>query len=649
MPGPATKQHRRAGVGSEQAPAPAPELLRPLGYKDETRSEMYQLAMYQLDQYRGTLVSARYAIPAKLLVQPPPPRETPLDDAGRQRRRRPLLLLLELKRMVRAAVARVVREHALLRVGIVTGEEEEEEEGKGNGKGKGKGAQPLPAWVGLDVVDLRWHVEWRCYGGDDDDDDDDDDHDNDHDAAGIVSREEEDEKDAAMPDAAAVTTLLDARFEELRSRPGWRVVVLHRRGADYMDVLLVWNHANWDGAGGRIFHEELLRNLNTVTRDAHEELEAEEPHPQPQRQQHQRQEREGDPDDDDEGEIVELASPAGADAGLPQPIEQLAKLPLTARYIAQTYLGIKLSRNRAAARWAPIVADAPPRTELGAFALDGAVLGRVLAACRRHGTTLTALLHGLAFASLASLVPTEAAPAFEAATPVDQRRFVPQTTSGGPPPERTLANYVTETTHTFTPAAAARMRAALAARTKRGGGGEDDKLGPEPTDLVWATAADVRAEIQRKLYRGLKNDAVGLMRFVDDWRAENLATARRPRRLSWIVTNLGALMPDRSDDGERDQGHNNEHRGGDDAAAAASRGGCCRSSSWSIRSAQFALAADVANTAINIAPISVRGRGGGGPLTVTCSWQAGGVVDEAGVGRRLVADLERWLVELAAS
>ncbi|KAI1373900.1 hypothetical protein F4677DRAFT_447872 [Hypoxylon crocopeplum] len=93
------------------------ELLRKLSY-----NETYQLAMYTLNQYRGTTVSCRYAIPPTLSKQ---------DN------------LPELKNKFEAAIMRTVLQHPVLQVGIVDAESK------------------VPIWTRLDRLDLGNHIEWR--------------------------------------------------------------------------------------------------------------------------------------------------------------------------------------------------------------------------------------------------------------------------------------------------------------------------------------------------------------------------------------------------------------------------------------------------------------------------------------------------------
>ncbi|RYP52383.1 hypothetical protein DL768_002414 [Monosporascus sp. mg162] len=94
-----------------------PKLVRKLG-----NNEAYQLAMYILDQYRGTSVSCRYVVPGNLTGRDQ--RETLIDK-------------------VQVAISDNVLKHPVLQVGIMNAEPNQ------------------PTFVRLDSLDLRQHIEWR--------------------------------------------------------------------------------------------------------------------------------------------------------------------------------------------------------------------------------------------------------------------------------------------------------------------------------------------------------------------------------------------------------------------------------------------------------------------------------------------------------
>ena len=66
-----------------------------------------------------------------------------------------------------------------------------------------------------------------------------------------------------------VRSQLDSRFNDLENRLGWRPRVLHDSDMGRLEVVFGWNHANFDGISGKIFHETLQRNLNAQNHEAH--------------------------------------------------------------------------------------------------------------------------------------------------------------------------------------------------------------------------------------------------------------------------------------------------------------------------------------------------------------------------------------------
>jgi hypothetical protein len=44
---------------------------------------------------------------------------------------------------------------------------------------------------------------------------------------------------------------LDAKLENIPTRPGWRVIVLHKADAESLEVLYIWNHVHHDGSSGK--------------------------------------------------------------------------------------------------------------------------------------------------------------------------------------------------------------------------------------------------------------------------------------------------------------------------------------------------------------------------------------------------------------
>lgn len=128
---------------------------------------------------------------------------------------------------------------------------------------------------------------------------------------------------------------------------------------------------------------------------------------------------------------------------------------------------------------------------------------------------------------------------FAARTPYDLRHYLPSHTREYPwlVPKESICNYVSVLDHKFHPDLVAKIRAEFS--PDRVAAGE-----PLPADImhtVWSVAARVRQEIKDMLDSGIVNDMIGIMKFAGDWRPQQESETRKPRYLSWLVTNLGVL------------------------------------------------------------------------------------------------------------
>ncbi|KAI0020117.1 alcohol acetyltransferase-domain-containing protein [Xylariomycetidae sp. FL0641] len=174
-----------------------PMQLYPFGHNT---SERYFQAMYNLGQYRGTLVGCQYVIP---------PRLRPLDMRDR------------LMQLVTRALVEIIEKHPMLRVGI---------EGAGS---------KWPKWVQLPSINLKDHIEWRFIDGTLEDFDN-------------ASRQ------AIVPQVDATFPDLESR-PGWRA-----LILLRTQETDFLDLMFTFNHVNMDGIGGKIFHEDVLRSLHTA-------------------------------------------------------------------------------------------------------------------------------------------------------------------------------------------------------------------------------------------------------------------------------------------------------------------------------------------------------------------------------------------------
>ncbi|KAJ4294217.1 Alcohol acetyltransferase [Kalmusia sp. IMI 367209] len=484
-------------------------------------NETYQLAMYLLDQYRGTILSCRYAVPPHLA---------------------PVESRTQLEEVVKIAIVDTIMRHPMLQVGMINA------------------TSKSPLWIQLQTLDLTQHIKWIYLGG---------------------------HVDFEQTVQETFRVQLDDHFPDLSiKQPGWKITIIRQGDAPIMEVLLTWNHPQFDGAGAKVIHEDFLEMLNNAENGAYERMSL-------------------------DGDILTLPE---APPFLPTPIESLKSLPLDLKYLTKVFWEeIRprfLNRDVSQAAWCPI-RSSPYKTQFRAFSMDNASLLTILALCRQNKTTITGLLNGLALIAFSSHLNSTVAPAFQSSTIMDHRRNLPPAPPEAPwvRSDRAVSNYVTQLPHRFNTELVARIRSKLPANSSEG-----RDLSADLQRELWAVSAQNRLDIVRKLEAGLRNDLVGVFKYVTDWQKTMRDMAKRTRQFTWLVTNVGVLDGNTSDDGQR----------------------------WSIDRAQFGLSAEIPAAAIEFAPISVAGRG----MCVSANWPDCAV--DPMLGERIMADLERWLAQLAS-
>ncbi|KAM0185773.1 hypothetical protein ACHAPI_012012 [Fusarium lateritium] len=442
-----------------------------------------------------------------------------------------------------AAVAQTVIQFPMLQVGLV---------GEGTRK---------PAWVSLPSVDLAAHIIWDVR-------------------ADSANYDEEFEANLGYQ--------LDAKFERLETQPGWRLLLMRTQTGDFVDAMFVWNHANTDGMGSKIFHQTLLKNLSEPSTTTPLK------------------------------ESSRVMTTAVSKERFPQPQEKLAKHRVTVGFtfseIWHNFGPSAFLSSTAKAIWAPI-RSTPFITRGKCINIDPVTLKQLLKVCREHETTLTGLLHGIMLACLSVNLSEGKAHAFNLATAMDQRKFMRKQDRPSKfaelNPEDSVQNCVASIYHTFNREIVSDIRAQ--ARMNNWASHPIHSLEP----MIWKAAKIIRGDIQDRLDLGLTNSVVGLMKLVIDWQEYHRSTLKKPRELSWIVTNIGVMDSKPKSVADKDHG-------------------------WSLAKARFTLCADVAGPAMQISTVSVKG----GSLAIDLTWQDLDELNE--VGTRLAQDLESWLTCLAA-
>ncbi|KAJ8123124.1 hypothetical protein ONZ43_g845 [Nemania bipapillata] len=449
------------------------------------------------------------------------------------------------------AISRVILKHAHLHIGLI---------GQNTNR---------PRWILLDSLNLADHIQWCTIKGN------------------SVDFEKE--------CLSRHRQLLDAKFTNPSTTPGWKIQVLRPEGARFVEVLFVFNHTNLDGISALIFHRDLLQSLRDNLQADGNGL---------------------------ENRVLKL--PPGSAGRLCPPPENLTGFPVDPRVMRKFLQDEARMRSAgypkqpAQANWTPITA-APFKTQFRSITISSQLVSELVTICRHHGTTLTGLFHGIALVSLAFLLEPSTASAFTSQTAMDLRRFLPSRHPLYPwyEPSIAISNYVTMLSHAFGEDLVAQIRALSPPE------GAVEKL---PTgallDLVWTSACKVRRDIKDKLQMGTRNDMVGFAQGVEDWRAQLKEEARKPRSVSWVVSNLGPI------DGSPKRRSSAEPANG---------------TGWAITGAKFVLCANVVAAALNISVVSVRD----GDLAVTCSWQD--CVIDSELADEFVTELEKWLKYIPVS
>ncbi|KAK4128293.1 hypothetical protein N657DRAFT_607509 [Parathielavia appendiculata] len=295
----------------------------------------------------------------------------------------------------------------------------------------------------------------------------------------------------------------DRPWPEIEHRPPWKLTVIVRDSAPedgriVLDAVFAVHHAVADGRSTALFHRKLLGELNHSSGQPAQLM----------------------------GRVLDVK---GAGVGeLVRPQEELVKFDLSWGFLLQTLWGelapAWLRRQQPAAPWAgKVITPAPCRTRLRLVTVPAVTVTGVLAACREHQTTLTPLLHALALASLARHVPEDEAVAFHSSTPIDLRPFIDSNSFLGGRSRDLFGVFVTGQYHTFGTSTITTLRA-------------------EPSlDQIWRVAVDLRGSMKQHINNIPRNDIMGVLGWITDWRKFWLSKVGKPRQQTWEVSNIGSM------------------------------------------------------------------------------------------------------------
>ncbi|KAF5549061.1 hypothetical protein FMEXI_4403 [Fusarium mexicanum] len=401
-----------------------------------------------------------------------------------------------------------------------------------------------PLWVRLDRIDFNNHITWS-----------------------------EPSEDAENSLRDALEWQVNHPYLNLERQPCWRVVI--HKYPTFMDVIFAWDHSAGDGKSGKILHDTFLACLNA-----------------PESTNIMLKNRSFDVP-------VALHTP---------PMDQLIDLPISLGYIAselsREFLP-QLSTKPHMATWAPIFAK-PAKTRLSWMRVTKEAFPSVLDACRKHETTLTALLNTLLMVSIATRLSDDKARAFSCGTPVCFRQF--QVGKSDVDCNKTIMNCYAYWPFIFEKGLVAKIRQQFSDAKA------NSDLDSNLEDAVWDVARTIREGLLAKLSQGTKNDTVGLAKFIGDW-PSYFKGLSKTREHAFEVSNLGVI----------DGGLQVNSDGKD---------------KWSIDGASFAQSSPSFGAALTLNVISTKG----GELVITNAWQVRTVDDE--FARGVSADIEMWLNRL---
>jgi hypothetical protein len=297
-------------------------------------------------------------------------------------------------------------------------------------------------------------------------------------------------------------------YQELDVRPPWRITILRPSSNDdavlsqlkgQEDVFFAFHHSLMDGTGGRQFHEMLLSAF------VHHDKETL---------------------SDEPAHILSFPEPPS----LPEPQEAVINFTVSFRFMISVLWNhfapwfLKPAKQPV---WnaTPVNFSLPYKTRIKPIDISPETLSVLLAACRSHSVTLTALLHSFVLTSLATRVssPIEA-PAFAAGTPISLRPFLSPALMN-PAHASSLRCLVSTCDHRFSPERVSALRAPDA----------------DTNALIWENAQHAKGELAAKLSTTPKDDIVALLKFIGDWAAFWRGRDGKPRTESWEISNIGVL------------------------------------------------------------------------------------------------------------
>ncbi|KAL2284522.1 hypothetical protein FJTKL_08894 [Diaporthe vaccinii] len=308
---------------------------------------------------------------------------------------------------------------------------------------------------------------------------------------------------------------LEQLWPDVASRPPWKLLVIQNGasapGEVVLDMIFATHHALADGKSTMVFHNGLLRELNSNSASL--------------------------------GELQSHILSFDRTPVLAPPQQQLIQFRIGWLFFLQTLwkeFGPSWLKPRPPVEpWVgKVITLESHRLNLRLISIEPEVVTSLVTACRTHGATLTAILHVLVLASVAKRVPAEVAPAFSSETPIG---LIPW--AKAPPGVDVNLNNLLSVLNTSSNKV---WDADTVADLRRRLGEADDGL---EENLIWPLAAIWRAEMKTKLASLPNDDVCGLMDYVTDWQKRWEGKFGKRRDATWEVSNIGLIK------GSPDEGH----------------------------------------------------------------------------------------------
>lgn len=286
----------------------------------------------------------------------------------------------------------------------------------------------------------------------------------------------------------------DQCWLDIAGRPPWRVEVVEpalTEPSGFQDIIFAFHHSLCDGTSGRIFHEQLLRELNNQSAPP-------------------------------AVDVLEFPQPPQ----LPDSQDEAVPFSNSPWFIVKTLwneFGPSVLRSQKPIPWhgKGIDFSIPYTTRIRPIDVPAAVASKMLGACRQHKTSLTGLIHALVLASYATRLSADEAPFFASITPISLRPYL------RPGADASLLRVlVASLTQEYPPEHVAQLRSG------------------EPTSLdtcIWSTAQLVKGELSRRASTLPQDEIVSLMKYIPDWFAFFKAKDGQPRTHSWELSNIGVF------------------------------------------------------------------------------------------------------------